>query len=194
MKIQEDGEEKISVTLTKADMTELDITYDELDYSNIETRRVIWTILDEAKKALGKCVNADNRLLIQVSPEDGGGCRLQFTNLPDTADSKRRRLIMKKDEEQILFCPFDSDAFTDSFYTLQKICPQTKKIDFFEFNNKPYVILQPKIGFTEKLLFSLSEFGNAHVPSKIFLNEIYEYGVPYLKESTAFLISDEPNM
>lgn len=194
MKIQEDGEEKISVTLTKSDMTELDITYEELDYSNIETRRVIWTILDEAKKTLGKCVNTDNRLLIQVSPENDGGCRLQFITLPDATDQKRRRLIMKKDEEQIIFCPFDKDALTDSFDTLKALHSEIKDMCFFEYNNKTYVIVQPKISFTEKIIFSLSEFGEALVPSRRFLNEILEYARPYLKESTAFLTSEEPNM
>ena len=131
MKIQADGEEKISVTLTKTDMKDFDITYDELDYSNIETRRVIWTILDEVKKVLGKSVNIDNRLLIQVSPEENGGCYLQFTQLQETVDYKRKRLIMKKEEQPVLFFPFDYNAFTDSFKTLQKLMCQTKKTEFY---------------------------------------------------------------
>ena len=73
MNIQADGNEKIAVTLSHQDMNELDITYDEMDYSNIETRRVIWTVLDEAKRVLGKPINTDGRLLVQVSPADDGG-------------------------------------------------------------------------------------------------------------------------
>ena len=68
MKIESNGEEKITVTLSNIDMADLDITYDEMDYSNIETRRVIWTILDKAQKTLGKAVDTDGKLLIEVAP------------------------------------------------------------------------------------------------------------------------------
>ena len=54
MKIDSNSEGKITVALSNEDMNELDITYDELDYSNIETRRVIWTLLDKAGQQLGK--------------------------------------------------------------------------------------------------------------------------------------------
>ena len=62
MKIESNGEEKITVTLSQTDMSDLDITYDEMDYSNIETRRVIWTILDKARKVLGRSVDTDGKL------------------------------------------------------------------------------------------------------------------------------------
>ena len=194
MKIHADGEEKISVTLSKADMKDFDITYDELDYSNIETRRVIWTILDEVKKVLGKSVNIDNRLLIQVSPDENGGCHLQFTQLNEPADYKKKRLIMKKEEQPILFFPFNPDAFTDSFRTLRSLFCEAKSMEFFNHDGKPCVIIKPKLNFTEKIVFSLSEFGNAFLPDRRVLSEVYENGIPYLKESTAFLTSAEPNM
>lgn len=194
MKIHADGEEKVCVTLTKTDMKDFDITYDELDYSNIETRRVIWTILDEVKKVLGKGINIDNRLLIQVSPEEDGGCHLQFTQLGEATDYKRKRLIMKKEEQPVLFYPFDYDAFTDSFKTLRTLPEQTKNIEFYNHNSSPCVFIQPKINFTEKIIFTLSEFGNAFIPNKKALNEMFENSTPYLKESTAFLTSAEPNM
>ena len=59
MKIDSNSEGKITVALSNEDMNELDITYDELDYSNIETRRVIWTLLDKAGQQLGKCIDTD---------------------------------------------------------------------------------------------------------------------------------------
>ena len=62
MKIDSNSEGKITVALSNEDMNELDITYDELDYSNIETRRVIWTLLDKAGQQLGKCIDTDSKL------------------------------------------------------------------------------------------------------------------------------------
>ena len=53
LRIEAPQENRIVVELTCADMRELDITYEEMDYGNVETRRVIWTILDRARASLG---------------------------------------------------------------------------------------------------------------------------------------------
>ncbi len=176
MNIQANGEEKISVTLTKNDMTDFDITYDELDYSNIETRRVIWTILDEVKKTLGKPVNVDNRLLIQVSPADDGGCRLDFTQLPELCNSKKKRLIMKKDSEPILFCAFDDNAFIDCARYIERFEKLIKSYRLFSYEGNYYAVIYPKPHSTEGLLFSLSEFGDTFVSAKKDIANLYEYG------------------
>ncbi len=87
MKINSPAEDKIIVDLTKQDMLELDITYDELDYSNIETRRVLWTLLDEAGHRLGRSISLASQMLIEAVPSDDGGCILYFTVADDEYDS-----------------------------------------------------------------------------------------------------------
>ncbi len=176
IKIQANGEEKISVTLSKNDMSEFDITYDELDYSNIETRRVIWTILDEAKRVLGKPINIDNRLLIQVAPADDGGCFLEFTQLPELSDSRKKRLIMKKEAEPLLFKGFDINSFIDGIRILKSGDFSSENCEIYKFESSLCAVIQPKIGFTEKFLFILGEFGEIISPKKIELSKIYEYG------------------
>ena len=177
MEIKAHGEERISVTLTGTDMTDFDITYDELDYSNIETRRVIWTILDEAKKVLGKPVNIDNRLLIRVSPTDDGGCFLEFTQLPEPCDTKKKRLIMKKDSEPVMFCAFDENSFIDCVKLLRHtLCNTVKGFDLFYHEKTYYVVIYPKPTSTESILFSLCEFGDAVVSSKKDIAHLYEFG------------------
>ena len=116
MKIEAIGEEKILVALSDKDLTELDITYDEMDYSNIETRRVIWTILDEAKRSLGKSIDTDGRILIEVTPSDDGGCIMCFTTMPGTDYKSKKKLIMKKEAEPILFIEFDSAKLPPKYH------------------------------------------------------------------------------
>ena len=65
MDIQPISSNKFIVGLTLDDMIELDITYDEMDYSNIETRRVIWTILDTVRKDTGRDVDPSGNLMIE---------------------------------------------------------------------------------------------------------------------------------
>lgn len=176
MKIEANGEEKIAVTLSDEDMHELDITYDEMDYSNIETRRVIWTILDEAKRVLGKSINTDGRLLVQVSPADDGGCLMLFTQMPLQESKSKKRLIMKKDAEPILFRAFDSNAFVDCLHLLKKAPQTVKNFELFEFHNNFYIIIYPKPTFSEIIEFSLCEFGDSEVGNKRDISELYEYG------------------
>ena len=57
----------------------LDITYDEINYSNIETRRVIWTILDKARTVLGKDIDPSKQMIIETLPLKNGGCMIFFT-------------------------------------------------------------------------------------------------------------------
>ena len=81
MKIEAPQENRIVVELTRADMSELDITYEEMDYSNIETRRVIWTILDRARTVLCRDIDPSEKMLIETVPTEDGGCVLYFTVL-----------------------------------------------------------------------------------------------------------------
>lgn len=178
MKIESNGEEKITVTLSHIDMTDLDITYDEMDYSNIETRRVIWTILDKARKTLGKSVDTDGKLLIEVAPLDDGGCVLHFTSSPFTDSKNKKRLIMKKDAEPILFCPWDENSFIDCLKTIKKLKEFIKSFEPYKYKNCFYIIIRPKLTFSEKLLHILSEFGNTNTCAEWEISRIYEYGCP----------------
>ena len=81
MKINSPADDRIIVDLTGQDMQELDITYEAMDYSTIETRRFIWTVLDQAGKALGRELDPSRRMIIEAVPKAGGGCVLNFTML-----------------------------------------------------------------------------------------------------------------
>lgn len=176
MKIEANGEEKISVTLTKTDMCDLDITYDDMDYGNIETRRVIWTILDEAKKILGKPIHIDSRMLIQVSPAEDGGCLLQFTKLHEEIDNHKRRLIMKKEAEPLLFCPFDVDSFIDSIDVLKSSPSLYKSFENYNCDEKYYMVIFPVPCCSEKLSFALCEYGEVSSDARKEIARIYETG------------------
>lgn len=73
---------RLEFRLDSQDLSELNITFDELDYSNIETRRVVWTLIDMARKNLHLDFDLTGRLLVEVYPERAGGCRLCITVLP----------------------------------------------------------------------------------------------------------------
>lgn len=195
MKIEANGEERITVTLSHEDMHRLDITYDEMDYSNIETRRVIWTVLDEAKRVLGKPINTDGRLLVQVSPADDGGCLMLFTQMPPLESKSKKRLIMKKDCEPILFQPFDENCLLESIKKLKDLKNIIKDIELFDFCKNYFMIIHPKIAFSENIEFSLCEYGETETGNKKGIARLYEYGKKlYLRDDIAPAVSEAPNM
>ncbi|MBO5935617.1 MAG: adaptor protein MecA [Clostridia bacterium] len=95
MKIKAQTDNRICIELTHEDMLELDITYDELDYSNIETRRVLWTLLDEARLELGRNISLTQKMLIEAIPDNNGGCRIYFTVTDEQNNKKNSRQIVK---------------------------------------------------------------------------------------------------
>lgn len=70
---------KIIAELSKDDMKDLDITYEQMDYSNIETRRVIWTVLEKIREVSGRDIDPSCNLLIEAVAGQDGGCVLCFT-------------------------------------------------------------------------------------------------------------------
>lgn len=72
---------RLEFRLDSRDLSELNITFDELDYSNAETRRVVWTLIDMARQSLHTDFDLTGKLLVEVFPEKAGGCRLCITTL-----------------------------------------------------------------------------------------------------------------
>lgn len=176
MKIEAISDEKILVALSTKDLSELDITYDEMDYSNIETRRVIWTILDEAKRSLGKPIDTDGRILIEVTPSDDGGCIMCFTSMPLTDYKSKKKLIMKKDAEPLLFKALNSDAFLDAIKILENNSDSLRNLEMFSFKKNLYFIIYPKITGINKISYILSDFGDIFLEENELLSHITEYG------------------
>ena len=159
-----------------------------MDYSNIETRRVIWTVLDEARRVLGKPLNTDGRLLIEASPLEDGGCILSFTSLPSSDSKSKKRMIMKKNCEPVALRALSEDSFLD---TLRALGEAPRKTEAYLLNGKYYLIFYPETILSGGFLLRLSEFGDFLSSPKREIPVIYEHG---LRLSIAPLISAEPKM
>lgn len=103
------NENGIEVRLSRDEMQAFDITYENLDYANTETRRVLWTVLDEAGSTLGCSIDLSGRLLIEARPDGDGGCILDFTLNPQTK-MKLKRQKQEKSDCMLLFETDDADA------------------------------------------------------------------------------------
>jgi len=74
------SDSKLKVILTPEDMEYYDLSCDNLDYENSETRRAFWNILADAKIKTGFDAATD-RVFVQIFPSKFGGCEMFITKI-----------------------------------------------------------------------------------------------------------------
>lgn len=158
MNIIAQSENRICVELTRDDMIDLDITYDELDYSNTETRRVLWTILDEAQQRLGTDISLSQKLMIEALPDKQGGCMLFFTVMDKTQKQSQQKKLIKQQQNQLI-CKSNN---IENICSLSKILKNTECITNSELYKKDEIYT---------LIFWYDT-----ISSKDFTFHIYEFG------------------
>lgn len=165
MKINSPAEDRIIVDLTKEDLQELDITYDDMDYSTIETRRVIWTLLDEAGKKLGRELDPSRRMIIEAMPKIEGGCVLSFTILDGRRKAANQKQFLRKQCESLI-CEFDNldslFAATENFET----AAENTQSGLYENGGKYRLIISAKSNITD-IKRHFSEFGSTECCDKL---------------------------
>ena len=169
MKINSPAENKIIVDLNEQDLLELDITYEEMDYSTIETRRVIWTVLDAAGKVLGKTLDPSRRMIIEAIPRIEGGCTLLFTLLENNKNGLKQKSTLRKQVESLL-CEFnDLDSLFSAVSKLEntKLCTQSSLYE----NNGIYRLIISSPFDISRLRHYFSEFCKVYVCEKL----VYEF-------------------
>lgn len=79
VKINAPKDKYIFIELTHEDMKRMNITYEQMDYSDMRTRAVIDSLLEEARKSLGYSLSLPDKVRIDALPSFDGGCLLFFT-------------------------------------------------------------------------------------------------------------------
>ena len=184
MKINSDSDNKITVDLTKQDMAELDITYEDMDYSTIETRRVIWTLLDEAGKVLGKELDPTRRMIIEAIPKIEGGCLLNFTLLDCGRKAYPQKQLLKKQSESLI-CEFSS---LDELYRAAECCKITAESSLFE-NGGKYRLILSGFGDAREIKLYFSEFSRIISAERMSLEHTREHWKVIIPQNAVAVLS-----
>lgn len=72
--------DKLKVTLSAADLSELGVSYDSLDYTDPASRQLLLSLLEQGKERTGFLARK-SRLYIEVFPSEDGGCIIFYTRL-----------------------------------------------------------------------------------------------------------------
>lgn len=102
MEIIRIGNDKLKLILTDGDLKKYSLNTERLDYDNTETRRILWQILDEAKKETGFDAAAE-RTLVQAYPGRRGGCEIYVTRLVRPAKRHGREEVYRFEDADSLF-------------------------------------------------------------------------------------------
>lgn len=183
MKINSTADDRITVDLTKQDMIELDITYEDMDYSTIETRRVIWTLLDEAGKVLGKDFDPTRRMIIEAIPKNEGGCILNFTIL----DSKRKhsKQLLKKQSESFI-CEFKN---SDALFLAAEGCKTDMQSSLYEKGGK-YRLIISGIADSRDIRLYFSEFSHIINADKLICEYTKEHWKCIVEQNAVSVLSE----
>ncbi len=178
------SENGIEVVLSRDEMQALDITYENLDYANTETRRVLWTVLDEAGSTLGCNIDLTGRMLIEVRPDGDGGCILDFTLYPHTKPRAKRQKSVHADVV-LLFETDSADAL------LQAVCASKTdcRADLYLYDGVFRLLLYPATEQYPRLTAVFSEFGTLCEPNPNEVAAISEYWPCVCKNAVQLLRS-----
>ena len=106
MRIVTVNEFRVEVTLSPEELHEFDITYEQMDYADADTRRVLWTLFSEIRAFGGADLDLSGKLLIEVKREADGSCRVCFTALPqkEGQSASVKQLVKTETEPIVLEC------------------------------------------------------------------------------------------
>ena len=163
MKINAINEYRVEVELADRELTKLGVTFETLDWDDIETRRALWNILDGVREQ-GVELRLTGKLLIEAGRLPGG-IKLSFTVLPRSGAKQPMRLV--KDEQPRLFRAQSLQAMASALRILA--AGETK---VYEKNGVWYLPLQ---GTYDPLRLSrAAEFGALLKSSAPFLTPFLE--------------------
>ena len=157
------SENKLKITLTNEDMAALDITYEDMNYyGDTSTKRVLWEILDKAKRQTGFDA-ASGGVVIQVQEKKNEGVLIFVTKTesqkseqyPTYAKSYRKNYIPGTKKKRLLYMFESSDHLFEACRQLM-IVGYGGKSDIFADDDKYYLYIEDN---REQCLDMISEYG-----------------------------------
>ena len=122
------------IELSFEEMKKYDFNIEKSDYSSPHTRKVLWSIIDEASKLTGRNVEVNQGLEIDFLPDIKGGCLLIISQ----GAPKTKYLLADKDMGIYESC--DINSFLD-FAKATKHLKENSESSFYYFQGNYRLIL-----------------------------------------------------
>ena len=125
------------IELSVEEMKKYDFNIEKSDYSSPHTRKVLWSIIDEASKLTGRNVEVNQGLEIDFLPDIKGGCLLIISQ----GTPKTKYLL--SDESCAVYESRDINSFLD-FAKAAKHLKDTAESSFYYYDGTYRLILNSK--------------------------------------------------
>ena len=146
---------RTEIILSSPELESYGITYEEIDYGNIETRRFLWTLQREIRRIYGHEISLSGRMLIEVIKDSRDYIRICFSALSDkNADDSSVKQLIKVSTAPLIaeFSDFEemlrAVSFTDT----------DTESNLFEKDGKYRISFFVDEETKNQLIFSLCEF------------------------------------
>ncbi|MBE6790294.1 MAG: adaptor protein MecA [Clostridia bacterium] len=149
------NEYRVEAEITDEELDSFGVTYEELDYGNIETRRVLRNIAEKIRMLSGAEINFSGRLLIEVIKERSDLFRICFSRLSNkNGDDKSVKQLVKSENEPVVA---EFSDIEDVLLSLPLFERDTLS-SLYEKNGKYRLIAYLPGEKKERLLLRISEF------------------------------------
>lgn len=177
MKIELLDDKTVKVVLSNADMVQFNLTYDEMDYKNPDTKRVILQLVDQIKREVSVDLST-GKLFIEAFPYADGGCIL-YVNLLDISSSKAKQGSHKYKtsfDTPIIFCFKDVSALAGlSKRLITKYGHIILKNALYLDQDKYYLLIYTYFKMDDQLLHLLTEYGQFYGKGSLVSSIIQEH-------------------
>lgn len=178
MKIDAIDEKSILVELSKEDLSKSEITYEELDYKNERTRKLVRRILETIRLETGRIVSENSTLEVEVMPDSFGGCLMIF--------KEKRAAEPEEADKTAVFFSKNINDFIDCARALKKMKAQQESGGLFSAEGAFFLLLP---GCSREKRSVLSEYLEETAFSKAKLGFLLEYGKCLIEKDALEVLS-----
>lgn len=180
------NEYRVEASLTENELSGYGITYDKLDYSEIETRRVLWTLFDDIKRKSGVEMALSGKVLIEVMKESVGSYRVCFTSLSSQRDEKSVKQLIKSENQPVAaeFSDFENLLASVGFLT------DLYESSLYEKNGEYILFLRIPSERKSLVLCKLAEFSLCRENAQVLEAQCDESGLCIIKENAVGILRD----
>lgn len=195
MKFEKVNNDKIKITLSKADLEANDIDFHSFMSNSQETQSLFLSVLDKAEKDYG--FSTENyRLKVETIATDSGTFIFTITRIQDGANTNRKKIKVSKkpssnniDYSTLIykfasfedFCGFVDHIHNSKFPNFNRFA---KSSILYSLNNIYYLIfdnVNPKYPYAKLVYSSVTEFGTYVIPVNGLAQKIKESGKVIIK-------------
>ncbi len=169
MKINAPKDKYIFIELTHEDMKRMNITYEQMDYSDLQTRAVIDSLIEEAKKSLGCSLNLPDKVRVDALPSFDGGCLLFFT-----VSNKPLRYKLKAGGVKLSFAFEKAEYIFDLAASLSETERESLKSSLYIYEGKNILFIKGKL--KHSLVARINEYAVPFRTDSHIRQLIREYG------------------